>query len=121
MVKGINKTRVTIIIMVLTIVSKFFGFARELVLSYVYGTSNISDAYILSITIPMIIFGFVGMGLMSSFVPIYYRALKDKGDSGADSFSSNYIYFTLLIFTIAVFLINIGETKIKIQIHLTRA
>lgn len=33
--------KTAIILMVLTIISKIFGFARELVLSYFYGASNI--------------------------------------------------------------------------------
>ena len=41
-----------IILMIITVGSKILGFAREIVLSYFYGASNISDAYLISQTIP---------------------------------------------------------------------
>ena len=42
----------------ITIVSKLFGFARDITLSYFYGASRITDAYLISITIPSVIFAF---------------------------------------------------------------
>ena len=42
-------------VMIITILSKFLGFGREIVLSYVYGASAITDAYLISQTIPAVI------------------------------------------------------------------
>ena len=44
-----------VLLMILTILSKILGFTREIVLSY-YGAAGISDAYLISLTIPTIIF-----------------------------------------------------------------
>lgn len=59
------------LIMIITIVSKLFGFVRDIVLSYVYGASNVSDAYLISMTIPSVIFGFIISGLVAGFIPLY--------------------------------------------------
>ena len=44
----------TVILMLVTMMSKVLGFIRELVLTYFYGTTQISDVYITSSTIPTI-------------------------------------------------------------------
>ena len=44
------------LVMIITIMSKVVGFVREIVLSYVYGASAITDAYLISQTIPVVIF-----------------------------------------------------------------
>lgn len=36
--------KVAIVLVIITIISKFFGFFREITLSYFYGVSNESDA-----------------------------------------------------------------------------
>ena len=41
------------LVMVVTILSKFLGLGREIVLSYVYGVSDITDAYLISKTIQL--------------------------------------------------------------------
>ena len=57
--------------MIITIFSKILGFAREITLSYFYGASNISDAYLISITIPAVIFSLVGTGMATTYIPLY--------------------------------------------------
>lgn len=51
--------KTALMIMVLTIIAKILGFGRELVLSFFYGASTISDAYLISTTIPSITFSFL--------------------------------------------------------------
>jgi len=63
------KKKIAIVLAIITIISKFFGFFREIILSYFYGVSNESDAYIIALTIPTVIFAFVGTGLATTFIP----------------------------------------------------
>ena len=62
--------KTALLIMLITILSKIFGFARELTLAYFYGASNVSDAYLVSITIPSVIFGFIAAGLVAGYIPM---------------------------------------------------
>lgn len=96
--------KTALIIMILTIVSKVFGFGRELTLSYFYGTSNISDAYLISTTIPSFIFGFVAVGLAVGYIPMYSRVLQDDGEIEANRFTSNLINIIIMICSIIVFI-----------------
>lgn len=41
-----------IILMCITLIAKFSGFARDIVLATTCGTSSISDSYVIAITIP---------------------------------------------------------------------
>lgn len=70
--------KTALIIMVLTIASKLIGFLRELTLSYFYGASDISDAYLIALTIPSVIFSFIGTGLVTSYIPLYSSIEQEK-------------------------------------------
>jgi len=96
--------KTAIIIMIITVVSKVFGFFRELVLSYFYGASAISDAYLISLTIPAVIFSFVGTGLSTGFIPMFSQIREKHGDSEANKFTSNIVNILLLISTVLVVL-----------------
>lgn len=83
--------RVTVlVILIFTLVSKILGFSRELLLSYYYGISNISDAYLISILIPNAIFGFIIIGLTAGYIPVYSLA-KEENNKVALSFTNNLI------------------------------
>src|SRR5690554_1254969 len=83
--------------MALTILSKFLGFFREIVLAYYYGSSNVSDAYLISWTIPGVIFAFVGAGITTCFIPLYTKILTTKGSSASKTFMNKLITFMILL------------------------
>ena len=45
--------RAAVLIVLCTMVTKVFGAGRDLVLSYCYGSTIVSDAYILATTLPV--------------------------------------------------------------------
>lgn len=92
-------------LMVLTIFVKLLGFGRDMALSYFYGASKISDAYLISITIPTIIFAFVGTGIATGYIPMYHTVEKEKGTEAADHFTSTIINFVLIIATVIVMVV----------------
>ena len=73
--------RTALILMLITVFSKILGFIRELTLSYTYGTSYISDAYLIALTIPSAIFGFVSNGVIAGYIPMYNRIASEAGES----------------------------------------
>lgn len=94
--------KIALILMLISIASQITGFFRELALSYFYGASNISDAYLISLTIPMVIFAFIGKSLSTSFIPIYASIENDIGEKKAVKFTRNLISHLLLIMTLIV-------------------
>ena len=94
--------KTALLVMIITIVSKILGFGREIVLSYVYGASAITDAYLVSQTIPAVIFGFVSAGVATSFIPLYSRIFNEQGQLEANRYTNNLSNALLLLSSIMV-------------------
>jgi putative peptidoglycan lipid II flippase len=88
------------LLMIFTIFSKIFGFARDITLAYFYGTSNISDVYLISTTIPLVIFSFIGTGINTGYIPMYSKIQNIRGTKEANRFTSNLVNFLIVICTI---------------------
>ncbi len=95
------------VLMILTIIAKVIGLARELTLSYFFGATNISDAYLISQTIPAVLFGFVGAGLSTCYIPIYSDVLRKKGPGPGIDFTNNVTNVFIAISTVLVFIVLI--------------
>lgn len=63
--------KITVLVVIATLLAKLFGFFREIALSYFFGTDAIVDAYLISITIPDLVFSFIGSAIIVGFIPIY--------------------------------------------------
>lgn len=96
--------KIGIVLIFIQIISKIFGFAREMVLSYFYGTSTISDAYLVAFTIPSILFTLIGTGITAGYIPTYNKILKNEGRNEAEFFTSNLTNI-ILIFTLGIAII----------------
>ncbi len=97
--------RTALIIMMLTILSKIFGFSREVFLAYFYGASNTSDAFLISWTIPDVICSLVGIAISTSFIPLYSKIQKKEGAKSSISYMNNVISFLVCISILIVVLV----------------
>lgn len=93
-------------IMICTLLTKLLGFVRELVLSYYYGTSGISDAYLISQTIPSVIFEFVGAGITACFIPIYLKIKTNKNIQSANEFTNKITSLILMFSTVVIIMVE---------------
>lgn len=99
--------KMALTIMLLTMCTKILGFGRELVLSYFYGTSGISDAYLISLTIPVTIFSLIGTGIVTGYIPVYSRIISERGHKYAEDFTNNIINFILFSCLIIIIIVQI--------------
>ncbi|WP_096550381.1 murein biosynthesis integral membrane protein MurJ [Ureibacillus thermosphaericus] len=94
------------LIIILTIVVKGLGFIRDIVISYYYGASYISDAYLLSLTIPTFFFSFISMGITTGFIPTFTKIADNTNETQAISFTNNLtnvlLFFCTLIIVIGI-------------------
>lgn len=96
--------KTSIMLMCLSILSKVFGFGKDVVLSYFYGASSVSDAYLISLTIPSVVFSFVGAGISTGFIPMYSKIASEEGEEKANKFTCNLINILILVcITITIF------------------
>ena len=89
-------------VIIFTIIAKLLGFIRELALSYFFGATGISDAYLISQTIPGTIFQFVGTGLTTCFIPVYYKVMKEHGVKECNEFTNKVLTMVLSFSTIVM-------------------
>lgn len=96
--------------MIITFFVKVTGFARDIVLSYFFGASNISDAYLVSLTIPSVIFGFIGAGILTAYIPTLSRIVNQSKSTDASKFTSNF-FNIILLFCTAIFIVTFIFTE----------
>jgi len=94
-----------VLLMVLTIISKFFGFAREMTQAYFFGADMYTDSYLVAMTIPTVLFLAVSSAINNVFVPVYdrYRA-QGRDKALVWKFAQIGLILTVLVFVIPVFL-----------------
>lgn len=98
----------SLILIFTSIIVKAFGFLREIVLSTLYGTNYISDAFILSFSLPDMFINALGAAVLTSFIP-FYAKLENENDDSHTIFSGRIITAVTIISVIIyiVFLFNV--------------
>lgn len=97
----------TVIVMAVIIVSKLIGMLRDVVLANYYGTSNISDAYLIAASIPTALFYFVAHSMSTAFLPVYNKVVVRSGEKEALKYMNNLLCVALVICAILVTLLLI--------------
>lgn len=91
--------KAVIILMLLTLLSKCIGFFRDVTLAYFYGASGLSDAYLVAITIPSVIFGVIATGISTGYMPMFSRVEENEGTRKAVNYTNNLINTLVVICT----------------------
>lgn len=94
-----------IALMMVTVIAKCIGFLREIVLSYYFGASTVTDAFMISLTIPGTLFTFLGTGLLTSYIPIYNQIEKLENKEYEYQFTSNLINNLIFISIILILVV----------------
>lgn len=125
--------KATIGLMIVTMLSKVLGFGRELVLTYFYGATEISDVYITAYSIPIILFTSIGTAILTTFIPLFYEIDKNEGRDKSVKFTNNILNIVIIIVCILailgyifaeplvkLFAINFSGEKLKLAVDFTR-
>ena len=116
--KDKNKVSMKLVVsgvMLATLIGKILGFLKELVLAYFFGAGEVSDAYLISQTIPGTLFMIIGTGIATCYVPIYVKVKTNDGKNEADTYTN--IFITLIEFVslgIALFVLIFPGFFVKI-------
>lgn len=85
------------IMAILTLGSKFIGFIREMFLANFFGASYIVDAYVVSVSIPGMIFAGILGAVSTSFIPIFSKKYEEEGELQGNLFTSQVINLLIVI------------------------
>jgi putative peptidoglycan lipid II flippase len=103
-----NLTISGLLLIIATLILKFSGLLRDMVLAYYFGDSNEASAYLVAFILPNIFILFFATGMKNSFVPSYILAAKNNN---AQHHFSQVLRVTTL-FGIAVTAIGIALSPI---------
>lgn len=102
---GMNRVaRASLILMIGTILSKVLGFARELMVAYRFGAGSVSDAFVLTNSIPTLIFVSIATAININFIPYFHRI---DNQEEKDRFTSNLTNICMILLLIGCIIINI--------------
>ncbi|WP_027209437.1 murein biosynthesis integral membrane protein MurJ [Butyrivibrio hungatei] len=93
--------KTVLIFTIVSVFAKIIAFGRELVLSNYFGAGQVSDVFILSMTLPVTIFGFIATGVTSGYIPMYQKAKVEEGREVALKFT-NTVINALIVICIAI-------------------
>ncbi|MEA4986526.1 MAG: murein biosynthesis integral membrane protein MurJ [Anaerovorax sp.] len=96
---GIKRTaaQTAVLMAVLTLGSKLLGFIREMVMASGFGTSYVTDAYVLSTAIPTIIFGGLFSAVATAYIPLFSEIIEHRGKKAANLFTSQILNLLFII------------------------
>ncbi len=71
-------TEASVILIVVTLISKLFGYLRTVLVAYYFGTSAKVDAFVIAMLIPSLLLGIIGNGFKMVIVPVYIAHKKEN-------------------------------------------
>lgn len=92
-----NAAKATVIMMVMTLISKLLGFISNALIASNFGLGMEADSYLMARTIPMIIFTIISMALAMVFIPIYTDLTVNESDDKANEVANNIINVVAII------------------------
>lgn len=102
-------------IAVFTLISKFLGFLREILIAYRYGSGYETDTYFLAMTATVIVMSIVGAALNTTLIPIFTEIDQRSGRRGKLKFLNNIlnmVFFLTLIIAILGFIFSPWVIKV---------
>lgn len=99
-------------LMFVIIISKLIGMLRDVVLANYFGTSNVSDAYLIASTVPTFLFYFIGHSLSTAYIPMYNKIRAEKGEDAARKFTNNLLTVAILLSTVIVLILLLFPTVV---------
>ncbi|MDD2401226.1 MAG: murein biosynthesis integral membrane protein MurJ [Clostridia bacterium] len=112
---GRSIAQVTVVIMMMNLASRLFGFIRETVIANVFGATHLTDAYLVAYTIPYFLQAVLGMALVTSIIPVVTKYIVKGEEKEAWRISSITLNWTALFMLVITFVGMIGA-KILVKI-----
>lgn len=92
----------TLMLMGVIVFSKILGMARDVVLANYFGTSKVSDAFLIAVSVPTALFYFIGHGISTAYLPMYNKIRKTSGDIAANRYTDNLACVSMIMCTLFV-------------------
>ena len=99
-----------------TVLSRIFGYIRDMIQAFYMGTSSSMDAFTIAYVIPNLLRRLTGEGAMTAaFVPVFTRVKKERSLKEIWKFANTFFYFlTLLMALLTVIGILFSALLVKL-------
>lgn len=98
-------SRIAGILMILTVISKFIGLGRDSLVASAFGATYQTDAYLLALTIPYMVFDLFGSAITTSFMPILSESYSKKGKSDMFALANSIMNILIIVTSIALIIV----------------
>lgn len=105
--KKINIGNATIGLIILTFISKVLGFVREMVISYIYGASAMSDAYSMANSVAVLLVTGLASGIMTAYIP---SSMEIENNKERNCFTSRVLN-SLMVGSVIIAVISLIFTE----------
>ncbi len=95
----------TIIVVIVSLLSRVIGFLRDMLIGYKFGAGMYTDAYNVAVTIPETIFTLVGLSISTAFLPMLSKIRNEKNENEMYLFA-NKIVNILFVCSLVLFLLG---------------
>lgn len=109
MAKSNKVVKSAAMISIFTLISKFLGFTREMLIASKYGSGYETDTYFVAMTATTIIMTTVGASLNTSLIPVFSEIESIRGKRGKLNFFNNIlnvIFFLTVVLALLSFLLS---------------
>ena len=89
--------RATVLLMIVTIVSKILGLFRDSVLASAYGTGKYAVVYSTANSISTILFAVIGTALATSLIPLYNKLASEDSTERAMGFLNSVVNLVVIV------------------------
>ena len=70
----------SVALMGVILLAKLIGILRDIVIANYFGTTNVSDAFLIALSVPTILFYLIGHALSTAYIPMYNRVKVENGE-----------------------------------------
>ncbi|WP_297426723.1 murein biosynthesis integral membrane protein MurJ [Clostridium sp.] len=115
MKQGSSLIKSTFIIMIVSLISRFLGFVRDMLIGKNFGAGVYTDAYNIAVSVPETIFTLVGLAISTAFLPTLSKIKANKGKNEMYEFANNVIN---ILFTVSLIIFLITSIFSKEIVYL---
>ena len=95
--RKLTTAQIAFLMIILSLLSKAFGFIRELVLANYYGAGVVTDAYVMASQIPGTLVASLMTACGTAFMPIFSQKFEGEGEDSANLFTSRTLNFLFIV------------------------
>lgn len=102
--------KTTSIFMIVTLIGKFLALLKDSMVARGFGTTYVTDAYLISMTIPTILYDIIGIAITTTFIPILSERYENEGKEEMIKLANNimniFIVVAIILFIISELFVN---------------